>query len=54
MSDDLKGRKRKRRKSKTLANENPALKSAANEEPQFAVTAQVKRNVPITQSRKLV
>jgi len=49
MSDDLKARKRKRRKSKTQANAKPAPAST-NEEPQFTVTTQVKRNVPITQS----
>jgi len=50
MSDDLKARKRKRRKSKTQANAKPALTSTTNEEPQFTVTTQIKRNVPITQS----
>ena len=46
MSDDLKVRKKRKPKSKSRK-EEPTAATSSNEQPEFKVTTQIKRNVPI-------
>ena len=51
MSDDLKVRKKKKPKSKSRK-EEPTAATSSNEQPEFKVTTQIKRNVPIPSREK--